>query len=144
MPVIRYSIGDRGVPSDDKCSCGRGLSLMKKVSGRQNSVIQVPNGRIIPAMTFWSIMGTFSERDKISQFKVIAEKADRIRVLIVPGGNFTQDTVNNITRDIRDIIGDDIFIEIDLVDHIDKEKSGKVCSVISKTKVNWNKYHEND
>jgi len=139
MPVIRYAIGDIGVPSDMKCPCGRGLPLMESVDGRSNSLIQIPSGRIFPAMTFWSIMGTFSERDKISQFRVIGEKIDRIRLQVVPGNNFTQDTVNNIIKDIKLVIGDEVCIEVDLMDKIPRDKSGKSRSVISKVKIDWDK-----
>ena len=34
MPVIRYEVGDRGVPSDRVCPCGRGLPLMESITGR--------------------------------------------------------------------------------------------------------------
>ncbi len=39
MPFIRYAIGDVGVPSDEICSCGRTLPLMKTVEGRKDSLL---------------------------------------------------------------------------------------------------------
>lgn len=35
MPLIRYSIEDKGVISNQVCSCGRGLPLVDRIVGRQ-------------------------------------------------------------------------------------------------------------
>ena len=138
MPLIRYRIGDVGIPSDEKCPCGRGLPLMKLVEGRKDSFIKTPNGRIFPQMTFWSIMRMFSESDKIINFKVIQEKIDEIKIQIVPGRGFTQETINQLKRDINNVLGEDVHVEVELVDEIPKE-AGKVRSVVSKIKTDWNK-----
>lgn len=34
MPIIRYAIGDRGALSSKTCTCGRGLPMLKCVTGR--------------------------------------------------------------------------------------------------------------
>jgi phenylacetate-CoA ligase len=31
MPLIRYRIGDKSLPTDERCSCGRGLPLLRSV-----------------------------------------------------------------------------------------------------------------
>lgn len=36
MPLIRYRIGDLGIPSDEKCPCGRSWPLIKSIEGRIN------------------------------------------------------------------------------------------------------------
>ncbi len=41
MPMIRYEVGDRGVPSDRVCPCGRGLPLMEHVTGRVADEVQL-------------------------------------------------------------------------------------------------------
>ncbi len=40
MPLIRYRIEDVGVPSARRCSCGRGLPLMERVSGTRGRLSQ--------------------------------------------------------------------------------------------------------
>jgi phenylacetate-CoA ligase len=138
MPIIRYRIEDVGIPADEKCPCGRGLPLMKLVEGRKDSFIKTPNGRIYPQMTFWSIMRMFSESDKIINFKVIQEKIDVIKIQIVPGRGFTQETINQLKSDIKNVLGEEVHIEVEPVDEIPRE-AGKVRSVVSKIKIDWNK-----
>jgi len=137
MPLIRYAIGDIGVPSDKVCPCGRGLPLMERVEGRVDAFVQVPGGRIFSQMTFWAIMRTLSERNKIEQFRVIQETIGKLKIQVVPGRGFGQDTINHIMRDIRHVLGSEIFIEIGPVDVIPSDNSGKVRSVVSKIEIDW-------
>ena len=134
MPLIRYKIEDIGIPTDEECPCGRGLPLMKLIEGRKDSFIKTPSGRILPQMTFWSIMRMFSESDKIINFKVIQEKIDEIKIQIVPGRVFSQDTINNLKKDVNSVLGEEVTINIEVVDEIPRE-AGKVRSVVSMVKV---------
>ena len=47
MPFIRYQTGDRAVAGFEKCACGRGLPLLKKVVGRRLDILRTPDGRLI-------------------------------------------------------------------------------------------------
>jgi len=54
MPFIRYAIGDVGKPSDDLCSCGRGLPLMSSIEGRVSQFMAVYDKKlkhVIPVST---------------------------------------------------------------------------------------------
>jgi len=137
MPFIRYSVGDIGIPSDEKCSCGRGLPMMKVIEGRNNSLVRLPGGRMLPSLSFWSIMGMFSERDSISKFRVIQDKLEEIRIQIVPKGEFTGDTANLLVKHVAQSIGSEVNILIEPVDDIPRDKSGKIHSVISKVGIDW-------
>ena len=111
---------------------------MKLVEGRKDSFIKTPDGRTFPQMTFWSIMRMFSESDKIINFKVIQEKIDEIKIQIVPGRGFTQETINQLKIDIINVLGEDMHVETELVDEIPR-KAGKMRSVVSKVKIDWDK-----
>jgi phenylacetate-CoA ligase len=45
MPLIRYEIGDVGVPSMEECSCGRKWPMVKAIEGRLNDFLVLPSGR---------------------------------------------------------------------------------------------------
>jgi len=47
MPLIRYRIGDLGIPSDEECTCGRSLPLIKSIQGRLNDLITLPSSRVV-------------------------------------------------------------------------------------------------
>ena len=134
MPLIRYEIGDIGVPSDETCSCGRGLPLMKLVEGRTDSFMQVPDGRIFPAMIWEPIMRRIPG---VGQFKAIQERKNLIRILLVKNDEFTQRTIDQIAADIKDVMGNDVNVETEIVDEIPKDKSGKVRAAVSKVRIGW-------
>lgn len=134
MPFIRYATGDIGILSDEKCTCGRGLPLMKVLEGRKDAFIQVPSGEIFSPIVWTLFMRYYSD---ISQFKVIQEKIDLIRMQIVKGKGFSQETIDRVKRDVKNVLGEDIYIEVESVDGIPREKSGKVRSVISKIRIDW-------
>ena len=80
MPLIRYRIGDIGIPSDESCPCGRGLPLMKLIEGRSDSFMQVPDGRIFSPI-IWTLI--IRKIPGVGQLKAIQEKIDLIRILVV-------------------------------------------------------------
>ena len=69
MPFIRYAVGDIGVPTDEKCPCGRGLPLMKVIEGRTDAFVQVPNGKIFSPIIWTILLRPY----KLEHFKVIQE-----------------------------------------------------------------------
>jgi len=134
MPIIRYAVGDIGIPSDEKCPCGRGLPLMKVVEGRKDAFVQVPSGRIFSPITWTILLRPFSE---IDQFKVIQEKISLLKVQIVKGKGFSEETINQVKINIKNTLGEEVNVEIELVDEIPKDKSGKVRAVVSKVGIEW-------
>lgn len=127
MPLIRYRIGDVGVPSDEMCPCGRGLSLMKRLEGRTDAFIKIPSGRVFSPI-IWTVM---LRPYDINQFKVIQEKIDKINVLLVPNISFTEEKLLIIKNDIKNVLGQEVEIDINQVEKISREKSGKIRSVVS-------------
>lgn len=132
MPLIRYKIGDIGIPSDESCSCGRGLPLMKVIEGRSDSFMQVPDGRIFsPIIWTLIIRKTFG----VSQLKAIQEKKNLIRLLIVKNSEFSQNTISQIEHNIKEVMGQEIEVKVEIVDEIPKDKSGKVRAAVSNVKI---------
>lgn len=134
MPLIRYKIEDIGISSDEKCPCGRGLSLMKIIEGRKDSLIQTPDGRIFSPMVLTAIM---EQMPYVKQFKIIQYKKDSIRILIVRGDEFSQHVVDRIELKFKKVVGNDINIKVDIVDDIPKDRSGKIRNVVSNVKIEW-------
>jgi len=136
MPLIRYAIGDIGVPSDRACPCGRGLPLMEWVEGRADAFIQVPGGQIFSPIIWTILLRRFPE---IARFRVNQEKIEEIKIQVEPRGDFTRSTIERITENVRNTLGKEVHISIEPVDAIPKDKSGKVRSVISKVEIDWGK-----
>jgi len=55
FPLIRYSIGDAGMIAHEKCSCGRGLPLLKSVEGRRTDIFHINKRTITPKVIIDSL-----------------------------------------------------------------------------------------
>lgn len=131
MPFIRYKIGDIGIPSDESCPCGRGLPLMKLIEGRSDSFMQAPDGRVFSPMIWEAIMVRFIG---VGQYQAIQEKKDLIRILLVKKTEFSQSTISQIEHDVKEVMGQEINVKVEIVNKIPKEKSGKMRFAVSKLK----------
>ena len=129
MPLIRYDIGDIGVPGDEICPCGRGLPLMKIIEGRSDSFMQTPDGRIFAAMVWEPIMRRIPG---FYLFKAIQEKEDLIRILVVKDQAFTESTAQQIVYDVHEVMGEGMHVDVEVVEEIPRDKSGKVRCAVSK------------
>lgn len=132
MPLIRYNIEDVGVPSDDSCPCGRGLPLMKLIEGRSDSFMCNPEGEIFSPIIWTLIMRKIPG---VGQFKAIQERRDFIRVQIVKGEEFTDATANHVIHDVKEVMGEDMLVDIEIVEEIPRESSGKIRCAVSKVRV---------
>lgn len=47
MPLVRYRTGDTVIPDGEPCACGRVFPTVKRILGRQEKVITLPDGRMI-------------------------------------------------------------------------------------------------
>jgi phenylacetate-CoA ligase len=132
MPLIRYKIEDIGVPSDEMCPCGRGLPLMKLIEGRSDSFMQTPDGRIFSPIIWTLIM---RQIPGIGQFKAIQERRDLIRILVVKDQAFTEATAWQIVHDVQEVMGEEMHVDVDVVEDIPRDKSGKVRCAVSKVAI---------
>lgn len=136
MPLIRFKIGDMAILSSKKCSCGRGLPLLKKVIGRLTDVLKTKEGRIVPGEYFIHFIGVILNKGIINKFQIIQEKEDYIIVKLVLDNKdlFVKNKrdFDEITDKIKLVMGENTKIEYKLVDEIPTTKSGKYRYTISK------------
>ena len=133
MPLIRYKIGDRGILSEIKCSCGRGLPLLEKVEGRIRSMFRNKQGNVIDGGVFIRL---FFFRDNIKQYQVIQESVEHITINLVLNDKKSIKVIEKdfmeINKAIKTIMGSEIIIKYNLVDVIDSSPSGKYRYIFSK------------
>jgi len=133
MPFIRYRLGDIAVLNKEKCSCGRSFPLIRLIQGRSDDFITLPSGRIVsPRLLSVSL----KKIDGISQYKLIQESINTFDVQIVKGQDFKETTIEEVKRVLTEILGRKTRINVNIVDEILKEKSGKVRPIVSKVPVN--------
>lgn len=130
MPFIRYRIGDIGIPSDEKCPCGRSLPLMKKLTGRVNDYIILPNGKkISPFLLTCEI----EKASGIIKYQVVQETVKIIKINILKDKRFFAQTLSELKRNIERLLGQDVEVKIVLVDNFPKDnRRGKFLTVMSR------------
>ena len=129
FPFIRYKTGDVGVKSDEMCSCGRGLSILKAVEGRSTDFIVTPDGRIMHGL---ALIYVVRETEGIEEFKIVQEDYDRIDLFLSVNELFSEKHAAGIKKGFSKRLGAAVDVTIHCVDKIPPDKSGKYRYVESK------------
>lgn len=127
-PFVRYLIGDRAVAGLMKCSCGRGLPLLRKVVGRQLDMLPTADGRRLPGEYFPHLMKDFAA---VRQFQVIQRTVDEVTVKIVVDRSWSAEQGQRLARLIRKGIGETTRLRLDEVSVIPLTLQGKHRVVVS-------------
>lgn len=132
MPLIRYRMGDIGTISHDKCSCGRGLPVLEKITGRALDFIVGNNGRKVHGEYFNYLMEEIQDKEKaIKQFQIVQKKESEIEFHIVKDVNFTNKTLKYIDKQLAHILGENMDVKYIYKDEIKRLQSGKLRLVVS-------------
>jgi len=130
FPLVRYEIGDLAKLKQAECSCGRSLPLIDSIQGRQDNYIRLPSGRTISPRR----INLLDSVKGIREYMTIQLKKDLIKVKVVKGRGFTEDTVEYVKRQIhKGCLEEAIKVDVEIVDQIAR-KSGKIRTVISLVK----------
>jgi phenylacetate-CoA ligase len=127
MPLIRYQNGDVVALERDKCSCGRGLSRIKKIFGRSNDLLMATDGRLISGAF---IPHLFRTTEGISEVQVVQDSLEDLVVKIVKGPKFSESEVSRRLSVLTEYLGN-VAIHLEYVDKIPRTPSGKLRSVVS-------------
>lgn len=121
QPFIRYDIGDISTPLDDKCPCGRGLSLMSSVEGRYVDVLQTSAGKLI----FASVFSSWVSDVQVRQFQIEQLDRKRLIVRIVPDTRYDRRSAETIASRAKAVMGADIDVTVQEENVIVDYESGK-------------------
>ncbi len=135
MPLIRYAIGDMGIPSDKVCRCGRTLPLMKMVEGRKDSLLMLPNGQMLTPRAFTYAIHDFRHYSEIEKFRIIQKDLDsfefnlKLKTRNLPEEVLRKELYSHLTS-LLNLQG--ARFEINFVDDIPLDRNGKLNIVVSK------------
>lgn len=132
FPIIRYNLKDLVSIKSGECECGRKLPLVGKVRGRTSDIVITQSGERFHSIVFYYIMkGLQTNGGGVKQFKAIQKATDYIRILVVKDDNFTEKTFNYLNTMFEETFGENMRIEYQLVDVIQREPSGKLRDFVS-------------
>jgi phenylacetate-CoA ligase len=129
FPFIRYRTGDIAVLDTKKCSCGRGLPLIKEIQGRSTDFLIAKDGTVMHGLALVYILRDIPQ---VRAFKIVQESLDLTRILIVSQDGLGSELSRKIKAGFKARLGQDVEIEVNEVAEIRPEKSGKFRYVVSK------------
>ena len=138
MPFIRYAVGDIGIPSDDECQCGLTLPLMKMIEGRKDSLLVLPDGRLLSPRIFTVAINMFKSIRDIDQFRVIQKRKDLLEIHVKKKNSVDEKTMRTELLShlgkMLDVKQDEVTFEIVFDSDIPLDKTGKFSAVVSELK----------
>ena len=130
MPLIRYQIGDVATLSQQSSPCGRGLPMIEKVEGRDADFVVTPAGALISGI---SLTENFAMHIAgAAQVQIVQETRTELLVRMVADSQFTDASRKQVAKLVYDTFGPTMKHEVELVDNIPQEPSGKYRFCISK------------
>jgi phenylacetate-CoA ligase len=130
MPLVRYQIGDVVVGSDRVCKCGRGLPMLERVEGREADYVVTPSGGLISGISLtenFALLITGA-----AQVQIVQESVRHLRIRLVADESFGDRSHQQIAKLVYDTFGSGVRHDVELVDQIPQEPSGKYRFCISK------------
>ncbi len=121
-PSIRYDTQDYITKSKYKCTCGRNLTAVESIDGRDSDILISPGGKLLIVHHFTVF---FEWIDSVEQFQIRQNSSDEFNFLLKVNSKYNQEAEKNIYRYWYDYIGGKIKITINVVDDIPLTKSGK-------------------
>jgi phenylacetate-CoA ligase len=128
IPLIRYQNGDMIVKNKELfCECGRhpGLASLARIVGRSTDVLLRADGQT----THWTTM-YYAIKDAFVPGMILEHQArqkaiDRIVIQVVKGPKYSERAMERFLARMRGVLGENMRLELDFVDHIPREASGK-------------------
>ena len=131
-PLIRYRIGDSMVFEEPNkmCECGFNTPLIKSIEGRKVDYLYSTKGAKINLGNVSNIFKNVP--NTIIKSQLIQESMNHLTVKIVVDNNFSPKHKDLLIDEIKHKFGNDMKVDIEIVDDIPREKSGKHRLIVNK------------
>lgn len=123
MPFIRYDVEDFATPIANNCSCGRNLPLMRMMGGRVTDFLVTPEGTVVSgaAMTIYFVATVTG----IAQAQIVQTERNVLNIRVVKKPVFNDQSETEIKKAVNLFFGPAMKYDIEFVDAIPAEPSGK-------------------
>ncbi|GAA4310024.1 phenylacetate--CoA ligase family protein [Pontixanthobacter gangjinensis] len=123
-PMIRYDIGDIGCLST-KSTLKK--PILDKLIGRTNDIARLPDGKVVPGLTFYYVTKTIIEDNgNIKEFVIIQTKTDEFHINYVSENELTTEQKARIMDAVKIYVGDNLVIVFERKDILKRSRSGKL------------------
>ncbi len=127
MPLIRYKTNDSCSLKAIKCRCGRTFALMDDVATKNESIVSLPDGRLISPSV---LTHPFKPMVNIIESQIIQDTIEELTVKIVKNERYSQEDERMLLAAFKQRLGE-IRITIEYCEVIPRTKNGKFKWVVS-------------
>ena len=129
MPLLRYETGDlveiEEAPA--ACPCGRTLPLVRRIEGREEDVVVLPDGNVAPTLFL-----VFDEVEGIRMGQIIQESPTSLTVKLVRAPEYTHETEKDLLMKLRRSVGEEMRISIQYAeDEKEMIQPGKKLKIVT-------------
>ncbi len=127
FPLIRYRLGDwleMEKENDDF------FSIIKRIRGREEDLIYLPNGKKLPYLHFSVIMRDYPH---VQQFRIIQEDIKSIKIqLVLQDRREITDIQKTLTKKLSSLLECDMYCHFEFPEQLLPDPNGKLRMVINK------------
>jgi phenylacetate-CoA ligase len=129
MPLLRYRIGDMAAAAPPgRCACGRQMPVVGGIAGRQDDVVVTRDGRRIGMLSF----NVFKWTTGIAASQIVQETVDHFVLKLVPGEGYDSRQAEVAVAALRERVGADVRVDVQVVDDLPRGANGKFRAVVSR------------
>jgi phenylacetate-CoA ligase len=143
-PIIRYNaINDIVAPLEGSCSCGKAGALIKKIYGRSDLALYLPDGTVLLPSSFSEIYSKILYKlktNKVTNTKIIQHDLTTLEIQVVIDeplrtiGPSVEEILQFIQKGFKEKTGTGVTVTVKEVDSVDTSQGPRILSMIDKTK----------
>lgn len=130
MPLIRYEIGDYAEVGES-CPCGRGLPVIKRILGREQDMVTLPNGEKRWTLLSSGNIEAFLKIAPVRQYQFVQKNLHTIEARLAVERELTDIEKENLVEWIVNKLDHPFTVEFSFMDEIPRSASGKYQDFIS-------------
>lgn len=129
MPLIRYRTSDVTAVKPGHCDCGRAMKVLAEVATKQEDILVTPDGKMVSPSI---LTHAFKPLTSILESQIIQEDLNHVRVRLVRLKEVDAEQEAHLRSSLHARLGQDVSIELEYVERIERTSNGKFRWVISK------------
>jgi phenylacetate-CoA ligase len=128
LVLLNYRLGDLGVMSPRRCACGRTLPLLAALHGRRSELLDIGDGRKLPSLSLEGMLR--DELRSVIKTQIAQTRPGWITWRLVPHEGADVAALRTVVaRRTRELLGDGIDVDVELLDDIPQSPDGKLQRV---------------
>jgi phenylacetate-CoA ligase len=103
--------------------------MLREIQGRSTDFVVAADGTVLHGLALIYIL---RDLPGVKQFKIVQENLQHTRMLVVSDGSFDPGLVPGIQSQARARLGPEVVVDVEIVESIAPERSGKYRYVVSR------------